>query len=178
MSYLVLVLCHNEVHYIKLFQSVVEAKAIAIEMANQWYHQDGLDEYSSGKIKTIDEMQRYYQSEAYFNSGDFCHVLIEEIVESNLTTKLPTKIINLQINGEVYNRDSYTLSDNLDAIIVSESDVATIRVTTFNEVGINILSNSKIISKEFRHFLNSLKKSSFLREYLIESYEEYLNEEK
>jgi len=79
MSYIVIVLCHNEIHYIKPFESIIEAEATAIVLANEWYHQDGLDNFSLGKIKTIEAMNRYYHSEEYFNSGDFAHVVIEEI---------------------------------------------------------------------------------------------------
>jgi len=77
--YIVIVLCHNEIHYIKPFKSLAEAEGTAIGLANEWYHQDGLDVYLKGGIKTIEQMNRYYHSEAYFNSGDFTHVVIEEI---------------------------------------------------------------------------------------------------
>jgi len=79
MSYILIVLCHNEIHYIKAFESLIEAEATAIVLANEWYHQDGLDNFSDGEIKTIAAMNRYYHSEAYFNSGDFTHVVIEEV---------------------------------------------------------------------------------------------------
>lgn len=79
MSYILIVLCHNEIHYIKPFESLLEAEATAIVLANEWYHQDGLNNFFNGKIKTIEDMKRYYQSEAYFNSGDFTHVVIEKV---------------------------------------------------------------------------------------------------
>ena len=79
MSYIVQVLCHNEIYYIKSFEFLVEAEATAIVLANEWHNQDGLDNFSKGKIKTIEAMNRYYHSEAYFNSGDFTHVVIEEV---------------------------------------------------------------------------------------------------
>ena len=71
MSYTVLVLCHNDIHYIKPFKSLVEAKSTAVVLANEWYNQDGLDSFSKENIKTVEAMNRYYHSEAYFNSGDF-----------------------------------------------------------------------------------------------------------
>lgn len=79
MSYIVIVLCHNEVYYIKPFESLIEAETTAIILANEWYHQDGLDNFSLGSIKTIEAMNHYYHSEEYFNSGDFVHVVIEEV---------------------------------------------------------------------------------------------------
>ena len=43
MSFIVLVLCHNEVHYIKPFESLVAAEDEAILLANEWYSKDGLE---------------------------------------------------------------------------------------------------------------------------------------
>ena len=79
MSYTVLVLCHNDIHYIKPFKSLVEAESTAVVLANEWYNQDGLDSFSKGELKTVEAMNRYYHSEAYFNSSDFTHVVIEEV---------------------------------------------------------------------------------------------------
>ncbi len=79
MSYIVLVLCHNEIHYIKLFESKLEAELQAIELSNEWYKKDGVKEFAPNNIQSIDEMQEYYQSEPYFNSGDYTHIVIEEV---------------------------------------------------------------------------------------------------
>ena len=79
MSYIVLVLCHNEIHYIKPFKSLVEAEDEAIALANEWYNKDGIKEYLPNQIETIDDMRQYYQSESYFNSEDYAHVVIEKI---------------------------------------------------------------------------------------------------
>ena len=79
MNYILIVICHNEIHYIKAFKSLLEAEDTALILANEWYLQDGLDEFLRGKIKTIEAMKRYYHSDAYFNSGDFAHVVIEYI---------------------------------------------------------------------------------------------------
>ena len=87
MSYILIVLCHNEIHYIKAFESLIEAEATAIVLANEWHNQDGLDNFSDGKIKTIEAMNRYYHSEDYFNSGDFTHIVIEEINDENSKVK-------------------------------------------------------------------------------------------
>lgn len=79
-SSLVLVISNNEVHYLKLFQSKLEAEMKAIELANAWYIQEGVNAFTQvDSIKTIDEMHAYYQSEPYFNSGEEAHVLIEEL---------------------------------------------------------------------------------------------------
>ena len=79
-SSLVLVISNNEVHYLKLFQSKLEAEMKAIELANAWYIQEGVNAFTQvDSIKTIDEMHAYYQSEPYLNSGEEAHVLIEEV---------------------------------------------------------------------------------------------------
>ncbi len=73
MSHIVLVLCHNDIHYIKPFKSLVEAEDTAIVLANKWYNKDGI-------IKTIEDMSNYYQSGSYFNNEDYAHIVIEEAV--------------------------------------------------------------------------------------------------
>lgn len=78
-SYLVLVLCHNETHYVKLFESKLDAQTQAILLANEWYSKDGVKKFTLNGIKSIEQMREYYQSEAYFNSGNSAHVVIEEI---------------------------------------------------------------------------------------------------
>ena len=175
MSYILIVLCHNDIHYIKAFESLIEAEATAIVLANEWYQQEGLENFSDEEIKTIEAMNRYYQSESYFNSGDYVHIVIEEMIDENLKVKPSTKTINLKANGEIFDIDSYSSSDNLDAVIVSGEDIASVRVTVWNEVGINLISNPETVAKEFSEFLNYLKISENLREYLLDSYEEYLN---
>jgi len=79
MSYLVIVLCHNEIHYVKPFKSLSEAEDTAIDLANEWYNKDAILEFTSHKIETIAEMKSYYQSESYFHSGDYTHLVIEEV---------------------------------------------------------------------------------------------------
>ena len=79
MSYIVLVLCHNEIHYIKLFESKLEAETQAILFANEWYQQDGVKVFAPNGIKSIQQMKEYYQSESYFNSEDYAHMVIEEV---------------------------------------------------------------------------------------------------
>ena len=79
MSYLILVLCHNEVHYIKLFESKLEAEFQAIELANDWYLEGGVNESSQKPFKTINEIAKYYQSEAYLDNSETSHVVLEEL---------------------------------------------------------------------------------------------------
>jgi len=38
MSYIVLILCHNEIQYIQPFKSLKEAEEQAIVLANKWYN--------------------------------------------------------------------------------------------------------------------------------------------
>ena len=69
--YVTLALYNNEVHDIKPFTTLAKAEAQAIALANKWYKTNG--------VSTIEEMQKYYGSEAYFNSSDAAHICIEEI---------------------------------------------------------------------------------------------------
>ena len=77
--YLVLVLCNNEVHYIESFADSTDAEVQAISLANEWHKQEGIESFGLSKIKTIDEINTYYNSDAYFNRGDATHIIIEEI---------------------------------------------------------------------------------------------------
>ena len=78
-SYIVLVLCNNEVHYIKPFTELTDAEAQAVSLANEWHKQEGIEFFGLSMIQTIDEMNGYYGSEGYFNSDDSAHIMIEEI---------------------------------------------------------------------------------------------------
>ena len=70
-TYIVLVLCHNEIQYIKPFFSLADAEAKAIALANKWYKID--------MLSTVEEMQKYYGSKAYLDSEDFAHICIEAV---------------------------------------------------------------------------------------------------
>lgn len=78
MSHIVIVLCHNEIHYIKPFESLAEAEERAILLSNEWYNKDGIKEFLPHQIETISDMRSYYQSESYFNSDDYAHVVLKE----------------------------------------------------------------------------------------------------
>ena len=79
MSYAVIVISNNDVQYIDIFAFKVEAEVTAIKLSNEYYNQDGVQTFAPNAIKTIEQMQRYYQSEDYFDSGDSVHIVIEGI---------------------------------------------------------------------------------------------------
>ena len=74
-----MVLCHNEIHYIKSFTFLVDAEAEAVSLANRWYREDGINAFGLSRIRTIDEMRDYYRSDAYFDSEDEAHVATKEV---------------------------------------------------------------------------------------------------
>ena len=77
MTYLLLLLCHNEIHYSEPFGSLTDAEDKAISLANEWYREDGVRSFGLSRIRTIDDMRDYYGSDSYLNSGDSAHVVIE-----------------------------------------------------------------------------------------------------
>ena len=46
-------------------------------MANEWHRQEGIESFGLSKIETMDEIQNYYCSDAYLNSEDSAHIIIE-----------------------------------------------------------------------------------------------------
>ena len=76
-QYIVMVICNNEIYFINSFSFLVQAELKAIELANEWYNKDGIKEHGLNRIRTVEEMNDYYTSMAYFNCGDSVHVLIE-----------------------------------------------------------------------------------------------------
>ena len=101
MNYLLLVLCHNEIHYIKLFESKLEAQTQAILLANEWYSKDGVKKFTLNGIKSIEQMREYYQSEAYFNSGDSAHVVIVKLNNCNLNNKICSFNKQLELHNAI-----------------------------------------------------------------------------
>ena len=79
-NYIVLLLCHNEVQYIKPFTNLTDAETKAVSLANEWYKREGLESFGISSIQNIDEIDGYYGSDAYFNSDDSAHIIIEEIM--------------------------------------------------------------------------------------------------
>ena len=98
--YVTLVLYNNEVQDIKSFITLEKAEVQAIALANKWYKVDG--------ISSMEEMQNYYGSEAYFNSGDDAHICIEEIYSITQTQQLLRKewlMSSMVFLAYVYQRD-------------------------------------------------------------------------
>ena len=78
-TYILLVLFNNEVHHIEPFMDLTYAEAKAISLANEWHKQEGVESFGLSMIQTIDEINGYYNSDSYLNSGDSTHIIIEEI---------------------------------------------------------------------------------------------------
>ena len=78
-SYIVLVLCNNEVHYIKPFRNLIDAETQALSLANVWHKKEGIESFGLSTIQNINEIAEYYSSDAYFSSDDSAHIIIEEI---------------------------------------------------------------------------------------------------
>ena len=79
-AYIVLVLCNNEVQYIKSFIDLTDAEAQAVSLANEWHKQEGIESFGLNKITDIEEMNNYYDSAAYLDSTDFAHIVIETVI--------------------------------------------------------------------------------------------------
>ncbi len=78
-TYIVLVLCHNEIHHCEPFGSIMDAESMAVSLANEWYKRDGIESFGEEKIRTVEEMKDYYGSDEYFNSSDAAHICIERV---------------------------------------------------------------------------------------------------
>ncbi len=79
-TYIVLVLCHNEIHYCEPFDSLEDTEAQAVSLANKWYREDGIKSFGLNKITSKEEMNNYYGSDAYFDSADSAHIVIETLI--------------------------------------------------------------------------------------------------
>ena len=77
--YLILVLYENDLVYSESLGSLLDARKRAVELASEWYRKDGIEAFGKYELETFDEMEEYYRSEAYFDSGDGVHICIEEI---------------------------------------------------------------------------------------------------
>ena len=53
-------------------------------MLNEWYRKEGIEAFGKYQLETFDEMQDYYGSAAYYDSGDDVNICIEEIVAERL----------------------------------------------------------------------------------------------
>jgi len=77
--YLILVLYENDLVYSESLGSLLDARKRAVELAGEWYKRDSIASFGKYQLETFDEMQEYYRSDAYFDSGDGVHICIEEI---------------------------------------------------------------------------------------------------
>ena len=77
--YIVLILYDNRILSIKPFSSREDAETSAVQLSNEWYKKDGVTSFGKNKLETFDEMQEYYHSDAYLDSGDDIHICIKSI---------------------------------------------------------------------------------------------------
>ena len=77
--YIVLILYANRILNIEPFRSRQEAEIRAVQLSIEWYKKDGVESFGKHQLETFDEMQEYYHSDAYLDSGDDAHICIESI---------------------------------------------------------------------------------------------------
>ena len=77
--YIVLILYNNRILSIEPFPSREDAETRAVQLSSEWYKKDGITSFGKHQLETFDEMQEYYHSDAYFDSGDDIHISIESI---------------------------------------------------------------------------------------------------
>ncbi len=78
--YIVLILYDNRILNIEPFRSREGAEIRAVQLSSEWYKKEGIASFGKYQLETFDEMQEYYLSDAYLDSGDDAHICIEEIV--------------------------------------------------------------------------------------------------
>jgi hypothetical protein len=80
MKYILLVVSHNDIQVIKPFKMLIEAQATAIDLANEFFSNDGVAKFFNGsKIETITHINEYYASNIYHDFEDSANVVIEEV---------------------------------------------------------------------------------------------------
>jgi len=86
------------------------------------------------------------------------------------------KTINLKMDGKDFEPLKYQNDDSLDALFIGDntSDIASIRITSYNAVEINLLSNPATTSQEFKNFISNFEESFDCRQYLLDTHFEYL----
>jgi len=78
--YIVMILYDNRILSTEAFKSREEAEARAVQLSSEWYKKEGSASFGKHQLETFDEMQGYYRSDAYLDSGDEAHICIEEVV--------------------------------------------------------------------------------------------------
>ncbi|QOY51356.1 hypothetical protein [Candidatus Sulfurimonas baltica] len=80
MKYLVIVLSHNDIQVLKPVNTLIDAQATAIDLANEFFSNDGVAKFFNGsKIETITHINEYYTSSTYHDFEDSVNVVIEEV---------------------------------------------------------------------------------------------------
>ena len=77
--YIVLILYENRILSIEPFRSREDAETRAVQLSSEWYKKDGVTSFGKHQMETFDEMQEYYRSDAYLDSGDDIHICIKSI---------------------------------------------------------------------------------------------------
>lgn len=78
--FIVLILYDNRVMNCEPFHALSDAQSRAVQLSSEWYKKEGIEAFGKTKLETFDEMQAYYRSDAYSDSGDDAHICIEEVV--------------------------------------------------------------------------------------------------
>ncbi len=76
---IVLILYENKIVHSEPFGSLLDAKDRAVQLSNEYYRKDGIEAFRKYQLETFDEMQEYYHSDAYLDSGDAIHICIEQV---------------------------------------------------------------------------------------------------
>ncbi len=78
--YMVLIIYNNEIIDRETFDSFFDAENRAVQLGNEYYRKDGIEEFGKYRLGSFDEMKDYYGSDAYLDSGDGVHVCIEKLM--------------------------------------------------------------------------------------------------
>jgi len=78
--FIILILYDNRVMNSEPFFTLTDAQSRAVQLSNEWYKKEGIEAFGKEQLETFDEMQAYYRSDAYLDSGDDAHICIEEVV--------------------------------------------------------------------------------------------------
>ena len=76
-AYIVLILYDNKIIHSETIVSLSDARDRAIQLANEYYRKDGIEAFGKYQLESFDEIQKYYRSDAYLDSGDGIHICIE-----------------------------------------------------------------------------------------------------
>ena len=77
--YIVLILYENKIVHSEPIGSLYDARDRAVQLGNEYYRKDGIEAFGKYQLESFDEMEAYYCSTAYLDSGDAVNVCIEEV---------------------------------------------------------------------------------------------------